>query len=155
MGADFLLMIDGIKAEPAGPKGKRGIEVLSFSWDISDAATLAPRSKGEAGKVAMQDIHFASVVAPTSPQLMWASTHGERFKKAVLKSRTPRGSLAYTLEDVLVSGYQTSGTESDGLVDQFTLRFKTAQMDFRQEKADGSADGVVAAGWDLTQSARA
>ena len=52
-----------------------------------------------------------------------------------------------------MTSYQTGGsTQSDLLVDQASLGFSTIQLDYRPQKADGSLDAAVKAGWDLKQN---
>ena len=123
-------MIDGIKAEPTDPRNGRGIEVLSWSWSLSDSGNLTGPGRGEADKVIMQDIHFVRHVGPASPQLMRASASGERFATAVLTTRTPAGVLAVTLENTMVSSYTASGTETDPRVERFTLGFSAMKMEY-------------------------
>ena len=58
--------------------------------------------------------------------------------------------LVITLSDVVVSGYQVGGAESDAAgVDQTSLAFSRIVFEYRAQKPDGSLAAPVKAGWDL------
>ena len=63
----------------------------------------------------MQDFHFMMKVNKASPKLMLACASGEHIKKAVLTCRKAgkdqQEFLKITLTDVLVSSYQTGGSQ--------------------------------------------
>jgi type VI secretion system secreted protein Hcp len=48
--------------------------------------------------------------------------------------------LTFTFLDVLVSSYQTGGTEAAGVapLDQVSLRFAKIEVEYKAQKADGS-----------------
>ena len=50
MAADYFLKIDGIKGESLDDKHKDEIDVLSFSWGVSQTGTLAYGGGGGEGK---------------------------------------------------------------------------------------------------------
>lgn len=55
-----------------------------------------------------------------------------------------------TFQDLLVSSYQQSGT-GDGAepLDTFSLDFSTIELDYTPQRADGSRDTSITAGYDL------
>ena len=97
------------------------------------------------------------LVSKASPKLMLACATGKHYKEAVLTVRKAGKSqqefLIFKFKDVIVTSYQTGGSaQSDLLVDQASLGFSTIQLDYRPQKADGSLDAAVKAGWDLKQN---
>ena len=58
--------------------------------------------------------------------------------------------LKITLTDVLVSSFGTSSASSDQLpIDHFSLSYAKIVYEFTPQKADGSPDEIVKAGWDM------
>ena len=113
--SDYFLKIDGIKGEST-VKGHEGtIQIESFSWGMSNSATV---SGGGTGKVSVQDFHFTMKVDKASPKLMLACATGQRIETLQFAIAAPdqtgsgSGGPAYyviTLTNVLVSSYQSNG----------------------------------------------
>jgi|SoiMethySBSTD1v2_1073268.scaffolds.fasta_scaffold552684_2 type VI secretion system secreted protein Hcp len=158
MAADFLLMIDGIKGESIQDKHKDEIEIESFSWGATQQGAHGGGGGGGAGKVSFQDLHFTSRVGKHSPLLVKACATGQHIKKALLTVRKSGGSqeeyYKVTLEDLLVSSYQSGGSEGSSAlpVDQFSLNFSKIEFSYAQQKPDGKLDAPVIAKYSLKES---
>jgi type VI secretion system secreted protein Hcp len=158
MGADFLLMIDGIKGESQQDKHKDEIEIESFSWGATQQGAHGGGGGGGAGKVSFQDLHFTSRVGKHSPLLVKACATGQHIKKAVLTVRKSGGDqqeyYKVTLEDLLVSSYQSGGSEGSNAlpVDQFALNFAKIEFAYSPQKPDGKLDAPVIAKYALKES---
>jgi type VI secretion system secreted protein Hcp len=154
---DYFLKIDGVPGESADAKHKGEIQLESFSWGETNPGGGGMGGGGGAGKVQMQDLVVTMLVSKASPKLMLACATGKHYKEAVLTVRKAGKSqqefLIFKFKDVIVTSYQTGGSaQSDLLVDQASLGFSTIQLDYRPQKADGSLDAAVKAGWDLKQN---
>ena len=109
-----------------------------------------------AGKVQMQDFHFVMRVNKASPKLMLACAQGEHIKSAILTCRKAgkeqQEYLKVTFSDILVSSYQTGGSGADVVpMDQISLNFSKVEMEYKEQKADGSLGGAIKAHYDLKQ----
>jgi type VI secretion system secreted protein Hcp len=155
MASDYLLEIDGIKGESHDTKHPGTIEVESFSWGESNSGTHGAGGGGGAGKVAFQDLHFHTNVNKSSPLLALACATGQHIKKAVLFVRKQGGDqqefYTITLEDLLVSSYQSGGSSGGSAIpmDQVSLNFAKIKFEYKPQKPDGSLDSAVSAGYDL------
>jgi type VI secretion system secreted protein Hcp len=158
MAADFLLMIDGIKGESLQSKHEGELEIESFSWGATQQGAHGGGGGGGAGKVAFQDLHFTSRVGKHSPLLVKACATGQHIKKAVLTVRKSGGDqqeyYKVTLEDLLVSSYQSGGSEGSNAlpVDQFSLNFAKIEFSYSPQKPDGKLDSPIIAKYDLKAS---
>jgi type VI secretion system secreted protein Hcp len=156
--ADYFLKIDGIDGESGDAKHKNEIEIQSFSFGSQQAGGMAYGAGGGAGKVQMQDFHFTMKVNKASPKLFLAHADGEHIKKAVLTCRKAgkeqQEYLKWTFSDVLVSSFQTGGSEDSDLVpvDQVSLNFSKVEVEYKEQKADGTLGGSIKTGWDLKQN---
>jgi type VI secretion system secreted protein Hcp len=149
---DYFLRVDGIQGESADAKHKGEIEVLSWSWGETNA-TGSPSSGGGAGRVDMSDLMVAAPLSKASLHLLLACASGKHFKTAVLTGRKAgKGQadyLTFSLSDVLVSSYQTgSGASAEPPVDSVALSFGKIQVEYKEQKADGSFGETVKVGWD-------
>jgi type VI secretion system secreted protein Hcp len=152
MAVDYFLKIDGIEGESQDSKHKNEIEVQSWSWGQSQTGTHAAGGGGGAGKVHMQDFHFVMNVNKATPKLVLACAGGDHIKKAVLTCRKAgteqQEFLIFTFSDLLVSSYQTGGA-TELPTDQISLNYAKVELEYKEQKADGTLAGGVKAGWDL------
>jgi type VI secretion system secreted protein Hcp len=153
---DYFLRIDGVDGESTDSKHKGWIDVDSWSWGESQSATTHPGGGGGgAGKVAFQDFHFTTKVSKASPKLFLACASGQHLKEAQLVARkagkAQQEFLTWTFSDLLVSSYQTSGIEAGDTLpmDQVLLNVSRVKVEYRAQKADGSLDAAMTAGWDI------
>ena len=152
---DYFLKFDGIKGESADAKHKDEIDVESWSW--GETQTLAHGGAGGAGagKVQMQDFHFVMSLNRASIDLMKACATGQHIKEATLSARKAgKGQqefLVIKMNDVLISSYQTGGSEGAGEVptDQVSFNFAKIDVMYKPQKADGSLDAGIHFKYDL------
>ena len=141
---DYFLKFDGIKGESADAKHKDEIDIESWSWGETHPGSAGHGGGGGAGKVTMQDFHFVMRLNRASPPLMKACATGQHIKTATLSGRKAgKGQMDYLtfkFHDVLVSSYQTGGSEQADVVptDQVSFNFAKIEIEYRHQKADGS-----------------
>ena len=152
---DYFLKIDGIQGESKADKHKNEIDVLSFSWGETQSGTFAAGGGGGAGKVAMQDFHFAMAHNKASPALMLACAQGDHIKSATLTCRKAgkdqQEFLKFTMSDCLVSSFQIGGSASENVVptDQCSLNFAKIEHEYKEQDATGKLTGSVKKWYDL------
>jgi type VI secretion system secreted protein Hcp len=152
---DYFLKIDSIQGESQDSKHTNEIQVESWSFGATQSGSFAHGGGGGAGKVQMQDFHFVKKVDKAGPKLMLACANGEHIKEATLICRKAgkdqQEYLKITLNDVLVSSYQTSGSGGSDILplEQISLNFAKIKMEYKEQKADGTLGGSTVAGFDL------
>ncbi|MBL8181465.1 MAG: type VI secretion system tube protein Hcp [Blastocatellia bacterium] len=152
---DYYLKIDGVDGESADHKHKGSIDIESFSWGASQGGSFSSGGGGGAGKVSMQDFHFVMKVNKASPKLMLACATGQHIKKAVLIARKAgkdqQEYMKVTMSDILVSSFQTGGSEGSNTLptDQISLNFAKIEFEYKEQKADGTLGGSIKAGYDV------
>lgn len=151
---DYFLKIDGVDGESTDSKHKGEIELESFSWGASQSGTKGAGTGLASGKVSVQDFQFSMKISKASPKLFASCCTGDRFKTAVLVARKAgkmqQEYMKMTLSDCLVSKYQAAGSQSEILpIDQISLSFSKIEVEYKEQKADGSLAGATKAGWDL------
>jgi type VI secretion system secreted protein Hcp len=152
---DYFLKFDGIKGESADAKHKDEIDVEAWSWGETNAGAPARGGGGGAGKVSMQDFHFVMRMNTASVSLMKACATGQHIKEATLTARKAgKGQqefLVVKMNDVLISSYQTGGSEGGDPVptDQVSFNFAKIDVEYKRQKPDGSLDAGVHFKYDL------
>lgn len=144
MAVDYFLKLDGIEGESTDSKHAKEIDVDSWSWGESQPGSPSSGGGGGAGKVSMQDLYFVARFSKASPKLMLACATGKHIKSARLAARRAGPGqldyLTFTLLDVLVTSYQTGGSEGSGLVpvDQVSLAFAKIEVEYKAQKPNGT-----------------
>jgi type VI secretion system secreted protein Hcp len=152
---DYFIKFDGIKGESTDAKHKDEVDVESWSWGETHVAGPGGGGGGGAGKVSMQDFHFVMRLNSASIGLMKACATGQHIKGATLSARKAgkeqQEYLVIKMDDVLITSYQTGGSEGGDVVptDQVSFNFAKIDVEYRQQKADGSLDVGIHFKYDL------
>ena len=133
---DYFLKLEGIKGESQDDKHKDEIDVLSFSWGVSQTGTTAFGGGAGAGKVQFNDFHFTTKVSKASPTLFLDCASGQHIKEAVVvgetSSNVDRGAsqfFKYTFTDVIISSYQDAGSEGGDVMDSAALSYRSVKVE--------------------------
>jgi type VI secretion system secreted protein Hcp len=159
MAVDYFLKIDGIEGESQDKAHKNEIHLESWSWGETQTGSMAAGGGGGAGKVSMQDFHFVMQVNKATPKLILACAGGDHIKKAVLTCRkagtNQQEFLVYTFSDLLISSYQTGGSQSDVIpTEQVSFNYTKMEIEYKEQKPDGTLSGGIKAGWNLKQNVK-
>ena len=152
---DFFLKIDGWDGESPDEKHSKEIEVKSWSVGVAQSGSSDRGGGAGTGKALFQDISFTKIFDAASPNLLTGCASGEHKTKAVLVCRKAgkdqQEYLKVTLSDVIVSHYQTQGSEGSGgaLHDSFSLNYSKIEFEYKAQKADGTLGGAVKKSYDL------
>lgn len=157
MAVDMFLKLDGIKGESTDSKHKDEIDVLAWSWGMSQTGSMHTGGGGGAGKVNVQDISFTKRMDASSPLLAARCAQGEHIKEALLTVRKAgtdqQEYVKLTLSDCLVSSISTGGSEGqDTLTENISLNFAKYKFEYWPQKSDGSLGGVVASGYNIKEN---
>ena len=124
---DYFLKLDGVAGESAPDKHRNEIQLLSFSWGVSNPTRAAANGR-RTGRPTISDFSFTSTTSKASPTLFADCVTGKNHSTAVItgfRSGGDQGALflKITLSDVLVSSYQTSAS-SEVPTDSTALSFR-------------------------------
>ncbi|MBL7794949.1 MAG: type VI secretion system tube protein Hcp [Saprospiraceae bacterium] len=148
---DYFLKIDGVDGESTDAKCRECIHIESFSWGATNPSATGAHGAGGgggAGKVSVHDISITKMNDKSSPDLMQAAASGQHIKEAKLTCRKAGGDqqeyLTYTLEDVLVSSYSTSGQGSSSGRPMESLSLNFTKVTFQWTDASGKVKNLGA-----------
>ncbi len=154
MAVDAFLKLNGIPGESKKDGHKDEIDVLSWSWGLSQTGTMGTGGGGGAGKVNVHDLSFTKQVDISSNLLHLACCNGKHIKDAILVMRKagekPLEYLKIKLYDILVTSVQTSGSSQDLPLESCSLNFAKFEYAYQKQSASGAADGPAkTATWDV------
>jgi type VI secretion system secreted protein Hcp len=154
---DYFLKIDGIEGESVQSGHKAEIDVEAWSWGETQAGGPGAGGGAGAGRVSMSDFSFTMKLSKASPKLFLACAEGDRIKAAWLTARRAAGKAAdyflkWTFSDLLVSSYQTAGAADQEPLDQVAFSFSKIEVEYKEQRADGSFGAGLKAGWDVKAS---
>jgi len=136
---------------------KKDIDVLAWSWGMSQSGTTHMGGGGGSGKASFQDISFTKYVDSASNALMFALARGTHVEKAeLLVRKAGEGQVQYikiTMEEVIVTSISTGGSGGeDRLTENVTLNFAKVKFEYQPQDAKGVLGAVKAFTWDIAGS---
>ena len=160
MAADMFLKIDDIEGESVDDVHAGEIDVMSWSWGMSQGGTTHGGRGGGAGKVNVQDLSFVHYVDKASANLMKMCCNGKHFQEATLVVRKageqPLEYMIITMKNGLISSVSTGGSGGeDRVTENVTLNFSEFKTEYVPQMADGSGDASIIVGWDIAKNADA
>jgi type VI secretion system secreted protein Hcp len=150
--ADIFAKLGDIKGESLDDKHKDEIEVLSWSWGVTNGLTFAGTGAGQ-GKATFHDLSFTHKIDKASPKLMQACATGVHLKEATITHRKAgKGQqefLVIKMNDVIVTAMGDSDSSGGQSVETVSLAFAKVNVEYKPQKPDGSLDAGIHFKYDL------
>jgi type VI secretion system secreted protein Hcp len=145
MAGAIFARIAGIKGESVDAKHKDEIDVLSWSWGVSQSGSMPHGGGGGSGKATFADFVFSHHIDKASPLLMKACATGQHIVDATITQRRAGTAqlefLLITMTDVLVVSVSNGGSvEGEATTETVALAFAKVDVEYKPQKADGSLD---------------
>jgi type VI secretion system secreted protein Hcp len=158
MASDIFAKIGDIKGESLDDKHKDEIEVLSFSWGVSNSGSIVSSGGGGGeGKATFHDLSFVHNIDKASPVLMQACATGVHLKDATITHRKAgKGQhdfLIVKMNDVIITSVTHGGSSADsGYPENVSLAFAKVNLEYKPQNADGSMGAGVHFKYDIKGS---
>lgn len=154
MAADIFAKLGDIKGESLDSKHKDEIEVLSFSWGVTNTAPVGTGAGGAAaGRATFKDLTIVHAVDKASPSLMRACATGTHLKEAtIVQRKAGKGQQEYLvikMNDVIITGVMDGNASGQPGSETVSLVFSKVALEYRPQKADGSLDAGIHFKYDL------
>ena len=152
----WFLKIDGIVGDSTDANHKDEIDVLSWSWGLTQTGGGGDR--------------VVAVVRARPRSRTFTSWRGSARRRRSCSSLVPRGThhktaalsgvrsagkepvgefLKYKLSDVVVTSDQHSGSEGDMPVEQFSLNYSKIEVTYTPQTSPGKVGVPIQAGFDV------
>jgi type VI secretion system secreted protein Hcp len=153
MAVDIFAKIGDIKGESLDSKHKDEVEVLSWSWGVSQSGSITGGGGG-AGKASFNDFNFTHHVDKSSPGLLRACATGSHIKDATITVRKAgKGQqefLIIKMSDVIITSVNPSGSgDAAATAESVALQFAKVNLEYKPQKADGSLDAGIFFKYDI------
>lgn len=160
MALDTFLKIDGIPGESTDDKHKDWIEVLSYSWGVTQpaSATASSAGGGTHERANFQDLSIVKTLDKASPKIALACANGTHIKEIILELCRAAGDeklkyMEYKLTNCIISSVSNGGSGGSECTESVSFDYGKIEWTYTQQKRpDGSGGGNVPAGWDLEKN---
>jgi type VI secretion system secreted protein Hcp len=158
MAVDMFMKIDTVDGESRDKVHKKEIDVLAWSWGISNSGSAHVGGGAGAGKANVQDISFTKWVDSSTPKLLLACCDGKHFANATLVVRKagekPVEYIKIKIEEVLITSISTGGSGGeDRLTENVTLNFAKVSVDYVPQDEKGAAGTAIPMAWSIAENA--
>ena len=155
--SDMFLKLGDIKGESTDQTHKDQIDVLAWSWGMSNTATSSGGGTS-AGKATIQDFSFTKFVDLSTTELMLHTLNGAHIDEAIFvvqkAGSQPFEFLKITFEDVLVTSVSTGGSGGeDRLTENVSLNFAKVKVEYTKQNDDGTKGETKTLTWNIAANA--
>jgi type VI secretion system secreted protein Hcp len=159
MAVDMFMKVKGIDGEARDKTHGGSIDVLAWSWGMSQSGSTHVGGGGGAGKVNVQDLSFTKYIDKSSTELMLACCNGKHIPEAKLTIRkageNPLEYLIITMSDVMVTSVSTGGSGGeDRLTENVTLNFAKVNVEYTEQTAKGTGGAKPKMGWNIAENVK-
>jgi type VI secretion system secreted protein Hcp len=158
MAVDMFINIDKIKGESQAKGHTDEIDVLAWSWGMSQSGTFHLGSGGGSGKASVQDLSFTKYIDSASHALQLACLNGKHIPECKLTvQKAGEKAVEYILielENCLVTSVSTGGSGGeDRLTENVTLNFAKVHFTYTPQKKEGGAGNKLEYNWNIQENA--
>ena len=155
---DYFLKLDGIAGESTDAKHKDEIELVSFSWGVTESAAQGSGGGGGAGKAQFKEFEFLMPVNKASAAVFLAVAGGKHLKEATLSVRRSSKAafdwLKIKFTDVLITSYEQVGDDQEAPHELVAFDFARVELQVTPQTGRGAPGAPVTAGWDLKKNVK-
>lgn len=157
MASDNFLQIAGIKGESTDDKHKDWIEILSYSWGVSQlaSATQSSAGGGTTQRADFRDFSISKLADIATPLLFKFCAQGNHIDEIKFELCRSAGDqklvyMTYTFKNVVISSLVISGGDAGEPVENVTFNYGEVKVNYvKQARKGGGGSGNMEAGWNL------
>ena len=150
MSSDFHIKFDGVEGESTHKDHKGEVEVLSWSWGVSQGANISGGGMG-VGKADPLEFTFTHLYDKSSPVLAKYCAGGKHFPTVKMTTRKAgqgqKDYLTITMKEVMITHVAPSGTKGGDVHESVSCKYKDIEFAYKPQSVDGSLGGEVKFGW--------
>ena len=156
--ADIFLKLQDVKGESVDADHAEEIDVVSWSWGMTQSGSSHIGGGSGTGKVSVRDVTIVKYVDKASPNLVKFCCNGQHWGEALLTVRKAGGKTLpyYTLKmkDGMISSITTGEVDQDGrMIETVGLNFASFEIEYTPQDSSGKGKGKVPAKWNIAKNA--
>jgi type VI secretion system secreted protein Hcp len=153
----MFMKLEGITGESKDSSHGGEIDVLAWSWGVSNSGSAHTGGGSGAGKANFQDLSFTKYVDLSSTSLLLAAANGKHISKATLTVRkageAPLEYMIISMTEVFVTSVSTGGSGGeDRLTENVSLNFAKIEYKYKEQSATGKAGGTGDFKWNIQKN---
>ena len=159
MAMDLFIKIGALKGESIDKTHAGEIDVLAWSWGMSNSGSAHVGGGAGAGKVNVQDLSLTKYIDKSTPDLMLAACNGKHFDSALLTVRKagekPLEYLKIPMTQVLITSVSTGGSGGeDRLTENVTLNFASVKVEYVEQTKGGGTGDKPSMNWNIAENSK-
>jgi type VI secretion system secreted protein Hcp len=159
MAVDMFVTIGDIKGESQDQKHKDEIDIVNWSWGVTNNGSANTGGGAGTGKVHVQDLSFTKYMDKSSPSLLLACCSGKHFPEASFTIRKagekPMEYCKIKLTEVIITAVTHGGTGGkDRSTEHVSLNFAKVEFDYIPQETSGRAGTAIPMSWDIAANTR-
>jgi type VI secretion system secreted protein Hcp len=156
MAIDTHIKFDGVEGESTDAAHKGEIDVLSWSWGVSNAGASPGGGGSGTGRATPADLNILHIYDKASPILAKKCAQGVHFPTVVLTSRKAgegqKDFLKITMKEVFISSVAPSAGGGGDIVESVAMRYGQIDFSYKPQTASGGLGSEVKFGWNVKTS---
>ena len=155
MAVDQFIKIGNLKGESKDDQHKDEIDVLAWSWGLSNSGSAQSGGGAGSGKCNVQDLSLTKYIDKSTPDLMLLACNGKHIDESVLTVRKASGDspieyIKITMNDMIVTSLSTGGSGGeDRLTENLTLNFAKVKVEYTEQTETGGEGDKPKFGWNI------
>lgn len=150
MSSDTHIKFDGVEGEATHVDHKGEIEVLSWTWGVSNPNLGSGTGSGK-GKATPGDFNFMHSYDKASPILAKKCAQGVHFPQVVMTARKSgegqKDFLKVTWKEVFITSVQPSGSSGGEIMESVSFSYQQIDFAYKPQDDKGVLGGEVKFGW--------
>lgn len=147
MAYDAFLKLDGVTGESQKDQHKGEIELLSFSWGVTNPTNVGTGTGMSTGKASVSDFSITKPTDSASGALFKNCCSGKHFNTAVVALQKATGTasgevyLKYEFDKVMITNISWSGSANSGAgdhpVEHVSFAFENVKVTYKPQDSSG------------------
>ena len=152
MSIDTHIKFDGVEGEATHKDHKGEVELLSWSWNVSNASALSGGGSGK-GKATPGEMVIMHNYDKASPVLAKKCAQGVHFKEAVITARKSgegqKDFIKVTMKEVYITSVAPSASAGGDIVESVSMSYGSIDFAYKPQDDKGGLGGEVKFGWEV------
>jgi type VI secretion system secreted protein Hcp len=154
MASDIFAKLGDIQGESLDNKHKGEIEVLSYSWGVTNPGSAHSGAGGGTGRATFQDLSIVHKIDKASPNLLMACATEQHLKEATITFRKAaqgqqQDFLIIKMNEVIITGVVQSAPSGEAGSETVSLEFAKVDWQYKPQTRDGSLDAGISFKFDI------